>query len=242
MELIWRKLGIMFKSNMLYFAVSLPILLVYNLASWFALAVMFPNHTASLHTLLVCTVLLAILWGTGPVSCGYTYIMRNSAREEHVFLVSDFFEKTKENFKTGLFMLIADIAMLFIGSIAFRFYFLLLQNGHGFAKIIIALLIFAAMIYTFMHYYVYELAVTFENNLRTTLKNAVIMAAATLPMNLFLTIAVVMLTYCVCGFLTPLAIIIIAFFIWLSLMRFAIDFYSARVIKRKLIDTKNTEE
>ncbi len=46
----------------------------------------------------IITLLIVILWGTGPISCGYTYILRNAAREEHTFLVSDFFGKSKESF------------------------------------------------------------------------------------------------------------------------------------------------
>lgn len=234
-ELLWRKLGLLVKSNMLYFLVSIPVILIYHFASWFVLTNLTRSGNPSQHFILISAILLTILWGTGPVSCGYAYLMRNFAREEHVFLTSDFFEKIKENFKLGNAMLAADIVVLFTGTIALRFYMQLFKSGHAFAKYIICILIIAAMFYTFMHYYVYEFAVTFENKVGATIKNSLIMSAATLPMNLLLTIFITFITYLVFGFFTPIAIVFLSLFFWISLMRFPIDFYVARVIKRKLI-------
>jgi len=37
------------------------------------------------------TILFTVLWGMGPVTCGFTYVLRNYAREEHSWLFSDFF-------------------------------------------------------------------------------------------------------------------------------------------------------
>lgn len=241
-ELLWRKLGLLIKSNILYFLVSIPVILIYHFASWFALANLTRSGNPSQHMILISAVLLTVLWGTGPVSCGYAYLMRNFAREEHVFLTSDFFEKIKENFKLGIIMLIADIAVLFTGTVSLRFYMQLYKNGQGFAKYIICILIIAAMFYTFMHYYVYEFAVTFENKALDTIKNSFIMAAASMPMNLFLTLFVSLVTYLAFGFFTPIAIVFLSLFFWISLMRFPIDFYAARVIKRKLINNIQTNQ
>lgn len=37
------------------------------------------------------------------------------------------------------------------------------------------------------------------------------------------------------GFLTPAGIILVAFLCWISFMRFIVDFYSARVIKKRIL-------
>ena len=38
----------------------------------------------------------------GPATAGLTYVLRNFAREEHSWVVSDFFEQCKKNLKQGL--------------------------------------------------------------------------------------------------------------------------------------------
>ena len=48
--------------------------------------------------------------------------LRNITREEHTFTVSDFFEKTKENFWHGMVFLIVDILMLVVFSISILVY------------------------------------------------------------------------------------------------------------------------
>ena len=37
------------------------------------------------------------------------------------------------------------------------------------------------------------------------------------------------------GFLNPIGIILVAFLCWISFMRFIVDFYSARVIKKRIL-------
>lgn len=241
-ELLWRKLGLLIKSNMLYFFVSLPVILIYHFASFFALSTLTGSSEHSSQTILICTVLLTVLWGTGPASCGYTFLMRSFAREEHVFLASDFFDKIKENFKLGIVMMLADIIVLITGAIAVKFYIGMYQSGYTFGKYIVCVLIIAAMIYTFLHYYVYQFGVTFENKIYATIKNSLIMAFAAMPMNILLTIIIGTITFFALSFFTPIAIVLLMVFFWLSFMRFPIDFYSARVIKRKLIDTMQKPE
>ena len=62
------------------------------------------------------------------------------------------------------------------------------------------------------------------------------MAFGALPMNIFLTVFVLVMTYFAFSYLTPIAIILVTFLFWVSLMRFCIDFSSARKIKKELID------
>lgn len=238
-ELFWRKLGLLVKSNILYFVVSIPVLVLYHFLCWFALCILKTDGAPSVRTLILSTILLAVFWGTGPVSCGYTYLLRNFAREEHVFLMSDFFEKIKENFKAGLLVLVADSAVILLGSTALAFYTRLLKSGYGFAKYIICALLVMAMLYTFMHYYIYELTVTFENKFMTTVRNSFILASATIPMNLVLSVITAFITLFLFGYLTPLAMVFATLFFWFGFMRFPIDFYSARLIKRKLIDIRS---
>ncbi len=239
-ELVWRKLGKLFCVNMLHFLVSLPVIALYAFLFLGLLSGLLPEDgegggIAVYQLALYLTAMITILWGTGPASCGHTYILRNFAREEHVFLTSDFFEKIKENIGRGIIIIVFDVIALFLGVNAISFYWKLAASGHKIGIYMAAVVVIFLMVYTYMHFYMYQFTVTFEGNLRNTLKNSIIMAMASLPMNIILTIITAFLTYFVFCRLTPVAILLVCFLIWITLMRFAIDFYTARVIKRKLI-------
>ena len=239
-ELFFRKFWILAKANMLYFAVSLPVMAIYNFIIINVLSILLPSeaHEAVWQWSVIFTAIITILWGTGPVSGGYTYILRNSAREEHVWVWSDFFEKSKETFKIGIIMLIADIIVLIFGINAVSVYISLIKSGYAFAKYALAVMLLCFMFYTFMHYYIYEFGITFENKTGKTFQNALITGIATLPGNLFLTAFAVAVTVLLFEIIKPVLIILLLFFVWISFMRFPIDFYAARMIKRRFIDNK----
>ena len=243
-ELLWRKLWQIVKTNLLYFAVSLPVMFIYNFIFINITSKLLGNIGGNLafRVSLILTILLTILWGSGPVSCGYTYILRNFARDEHVWIVSDFFEKIKENFKLGIVMLIMDIAVLFFGVNALNIYIVMIGSGIAFAKIALALFIGVLFAYTFMHFYVYELAVTFQNTAFKTIRNAFVFAFANLPANLLLTIFVLVCTALLFNVLTEFTIILISLLIFITLFRFPIDFYTSRNIKKRFIRDEDDEE
>ena len=239
-ELFFRKFWLLIKANMLYFAVSLPIMAIYNFITINALATFLPHNLQGdlWHLSLIFTAIITILWGTGPVSGGYIYLLRNFAREEHVWILSDFFEKSKETLKIGIIMLIADICVLIFGINAVSVYTSLIKSGYAFAKYALAAMIVLFAFYTFMHYYIYEFGITFENKTGKTFQNALITGIATLPANLFLTLFAAFVTVLLFEIMKPFLIILLLFLIWISLMRFPIDFYAARMIKRRFIDDK----
>ena len=242
-ELFFRKFWLLIKANMLYFAVSIPVMAIYNFIIINALTAFLPSEiqAQAWQMSLVFTSIITILWGAGPVSGGYTYILRNSAREEHVWIWSDFFEKSKETFKIGIIMLIADIFMLVLGINAVNVYVAMIKSGYAFARYALVAMLVFFVFYTFMHYYIYEFGITFENKTRKTFQNALITGIATLPANLFLTVFVVAATIFIFERLTSFSIILLLFLIWISFMRFPIDFYTARMIKRRFIEDRTGE-
>ncbi len=241
-ELLWRKLGKIFLSNMLYFAVSLPVLVIYNMILMFLLSMVVSDAEGILRLSVLLTVVLAIFWGTGPVSCGYAYLMRSFAREEHTWIWSDFFKRTKENFKYGIITFVIDIVTLIVGGFAVIFYWQMMETGGMPVKIALAVLTMTAAIYTIMHFYIFQFIVTFENTLRQVYKNSLLLSIATLPMCVVLAAIVFVLTDFVFGKLQVVAAILLAAIVWISLMRFIIDFYTARVIKKQLIDTRKESD
>ena len=242
-ELFFRKFWLLIKVNMLYFLVSLPVMAIYNFLIINEIATLFPGLPVvnQWQWSVIGTVILTILWGSGPVTGGFVYILRNYSREEHAWMVSDFFEKAKESFKLGITVLLLDILFIFLGIVAFNVYFMLIRQGTAIAKYALAALFVFFAFYTFMHYYVYELGVTFENKTFKTIKNALIIGIATLPACLLLTIFIVALSLLAFGHLVGFVIIFIAFLLWISFMRFPIDFYAARMLKRRFIDSETEE-
>lgn len=245
-ELLWRKLGKMFLSNMLYFLVSVPVILLYHFMSYCYLSMILPeeftqNTTGFSQIVLILTVLLTILLGTGPVSCGYTFLMRSFAREEHVWMTSDFFEHTRKNFVQSLIVFIINTVLIAACAFSIHFYAQMAATMPFMKYLAYVLMIMLLMIFI-MHFYIYEFIITFKVSIKDAYKNSLIMAFAGLPMNIFLLAFVVVVTCLAFTYLTPIAIILVAAIFWISFMRFPIDFYTARKIKRDLIDARGENE
>ena len=246
LELLWRYLGKLMLSNMLYFVISLPVLALYSII----IATFFGNKIPAeiesvgfLQIIMILTVLVTILWGTGPASCGFTYTLRNFAREEHVFIFSDFFEKIKESLKHSIVFLLVDAVMLVVFSVGILVYHDMADELGGIYTALYILMALMIILYTVMHFYLYEMEVTFQNKISVIYKNSFIMAIATLPMCLLLGVIVIALSFLVLQCLTPIAVCVVAFVCWISLMRFIVDFYTARVIKKNFLqEQKETNE
>lgn len=237
-ELLWRNFGRMLLSNIIYFAVSLPISAIYSIFISAILGAFLPadtDATIMVQTSLIMTLVLVALWGTGPVSCGLTYVLRSFAREEHTWVFSDFFQKSREGFKHGIVFLLVDMAMLAATVISASVYWNLALGGNSIFMILLLVVALVMIIYTAMHFYMYELEVTFEGSILEVYKNSFIMAAATLPMCILLAAIIFFVSMNLLAFLSPVGVLLVAMLCWMSFMRFIVDFYSARVIKKNLI-------
>lgn len=262
-ELFFRKFWKLLQANLLYFACSIPMLLIFFLFYWIFLM---PYLSALIQEMVVgaatetmdeatlsatylymfgtvFSVIMTLLWGSGPASAPYAYIMRCVTREEHAWLWSDFKEKFKENFKQAIVVSLIDIVVLFLGTTAIRFYFIMYREHHAAIYLVLCSLVcVVSLIYTFMHYYIYQLMVTFENSLRQLYRNALILAVGFFPMNLILTAISAGVTLFVFTMLNPAFSLLLTAVIWLSAFRYPMEFYTARLIQRKLIPDANTKE
>lgn len=159
-ELLGRNLSKLILANMLYFVVSIPVVILYYFISLMILGNVMPEAigtTGFAQISVLMTLLVTIFWGTGPVSCGYTYILRNAAREEHTFLASDFFEKSKEGFLHGLVFLIVDIVVLVVFSVSVLTYWKMSNQTGGIYTLLFIVTGLMIFIYTIMHFYLYEM-------------------------------------------------------------------------------------
>ncbi len=206
-ELFFRKAGRLCKLNLLYLLASLPIIavvfclagLISNPIATFcmpalasALEMPAPDLADKVFSMYVwiidvfvrisvCVLFLA-LWGAGPATAGYTYVLRNYAREEHAWLWSDFWQRTKENFKQALAVIIIDITVFFFSVYAYQFYTAMGGLMSYFGIVIIA----GLFIFTMMHIYIYQVMITSKLSLKAIYKNALLFTFMKLPLNLFI--------------------------------------------------------
>lgn len=259
-ELIWRKLSRLVLLNVMYFVCLLPIIsLIYTRFYAYFLQLLPSNLPAEEMVLgplpsvltafatgipyplfVVLLALSVILYG--PATCGFTYVLRNFAREEHAW-ISDFFVQLKRNFKQGLIIGVLEVllyAILFMNltltapadaSSAVRFFFTASKY----------LSVFFAVVFTYMRHYTYMMIVTFRLSVGQILKNALIFAVLGIGRNLLVSVLIVasavlflLLSELLGGWVE---FIILPLFL-LSFWGFLSTFTCYPVIKKYMLDTQ----
>lgn len=237
----------------LYTLVSLPYLaILFFISGIFVSNMGFSVEEEAMSVLILqfmLTFLIFALWGSGPASAAYAYIMRCYTRGEHTFLWSDGKDKFKENFKQSMVVVIVDVLVLLVGLNAIKFYhWYYAQTGNVLWYIIMLTLILLFAIYTLMHPYLYQFMVTFECKTRMLYKNALIMTIAKLPLNVMTTAVgggVVVLLF---SYINPVVAAIIMTVFGIMFTRYPGEFYAVRSIKRDVLskmtdeNNKNAEE
>jgi|LSQX01.2.fsa_nt_gb uncharacterized membrane protein YesL len=167
----------------------------------------------------------------GPATAGFTYVLRNFSREDHAWVTSDYFEHGFKNFKQAFIVSIIDFILLYLGWFSYNFYSQYAEGYLVYGKYIILIMGF---IYLFMHFYIYQMMVTFKLSLKQIYKNAFIFAIARLPQNILILILTILVSilfyyYVLIGvLLTPVIV--------LSTVGFIINFYVYHVIKKYMLD------
>ena len=169
----------------------------------------------------------------GPAVAAMTYILRCYENEKPVFLLSDFWDAFKSNFKQSLVYGILFAVAAFALSVAWQFYF----NATDTNKLMyvpLVMVFIVALMFVFANFYVYPMIVTLELPLKAIIRNSFLFAVLGMKSNiitlLFLAVLafVFWLLYIVGG--------IIFFLIGFSLVGFVIVHNSYRIIKKYAID------
>lgn len=126
-----------------------------------------------------------VIMGVGLPSLNY--ITRSYAREFHVWMMDDFLEKIKENWKQSL------LYMLILGIVIFLMYFgirayTVFEDTMSMAKILKGILYVMAALILVSTTYVFPLMVTFELKLKHIIRNSILLAVAKLPQTLLILI------------------------------------------------------
>ena len=193
------------------------------------------------------SLLFTVLWGMGPVTCGFTYVLRNYAREEHAWIFSDFWQHTLSNLKQSIVVFLIDVVAFISIIFAYNFYGLQTNALYYVRYIIFGL----AFIYTLAHFYIYPLMITFKLSVKNIFRNSFLLAIAKLPLNVLTLIIVaaihIVIPYIgiVCGGAPVIFLIVfvaLEIFILVSLTGFVINFNIYPVIKENMLAKADPEK
>ncbi|MCQ2437695.1 MAG: YesL family protein [Clostridia bacterium] len=168
--------------NLLYILCWLPatIWTLMNLAALTANEVIDLEAIQSLASAYLIILIPCILI-TGPFTAGVTYVMRNWSRDEHSFVLSDFWDAVKGNWKqslgvsliSGIFPMLAYVAISFYGSIA---------KSSVLFTVPLVLVIMVFVIWKLAEMVIYTMMVTYELSLMNLIRNSILLTVARLPL------------------------------------------------------------
>ncbi len=171
----------------------------------------------------------------GPITMGFTYILRNFAREEHAWM-SDFWSRAWSNVKQGLFFGILDILIVWLCVGGMFGGFAEAGKNVSYALSVIRSVIcgIALVIWLFMRHYTYLMAVTINLNVFHIMKNAWLFVVLGFGRNL-LSSLVTLVCIVVTFLLAPLLTIVLLPLFFFSISWFCTVFTCYPVVKKYII-------
>lgn len=245
LDIVGRKFWNLMKLNMLFFIFNIPAILF---TVYFANQILIPGSIfggkgdfqselitkTALAAIFLCIPLLTV----GPAQAGFTYVLRNYAREEHAWIWSDFKEHAFKNFKQSLIICIIDLLVALIVAFDINAY-MHMKQSNLLLTISSSMLVIAFIIYIIMHLYIYPMMVTFSLTIKQIYKNALIFAIMKFFPNLgILLINFVLVNLCLMFY--PVIGLLLFFFIIFSFTGLMNNFYVYPKLKKYIID-KNDE-
>lgn len=161
-----------------------------GIARFFELLRINLSKIATANFLYVVLSLPVLTIGLGQV--GMTYVCRQISRDQHTFVISDFFETIKKNWKQGLAMGIIDLLVYFLLFYDLFWSYTNVKNGMLF-KIYFCLAIAMLILYIFSGFYRYFMIITFNMTLPKIIKNSFLFVVLGVWRNLI--IALVLLLF-----------------------------------------------
>ncbi len=256
-EILQRKFWNLVKVNFMFVIFNLPALILGMLIMVLFFPNIFPeaatNPDALLNDTLLKFILLTIIMcipmvTVGPAQAGFTYIMRNYAREEHAFLWSDFKDTALKNMKQSLTVSTINFFATFLLLFSIRAYNELINleqlpviiGTAGFAIMVVVLIIFACM-----NMYIYPIMITFDLSLKQLYKNSLIFAVIKFLPNigiLLLSAFFIFLSFGMIFPFNPLIGFVPYLFLTVSLIGFLTNFYVYPKLKKYMISHLEEEE
>ena len=189
-ELIYRKFPKLVLLNLAYFLCILPLLC----GAFYVVLVLFrisPEIIANTYAATILLKLIHLPWipnlvkiflfaasalAFGPLTCGFAYVLRCHATEQHAWF-SDLFTRAKENWKQGLTLGLLDL-LLCLSLLLYLSMDLSVLAGQVtyfyFMSIMKYLSIVIMIVYFMMRFYTYTIAVSVELKLKDIFKNSLL--------------------------------------------------------------------
>ena len=117
---------------------------------------------------------------TGPFNAGVTYVLRNWARDQHSFVLSDFKDAIKGNWKQALPVSFISGVIPFVVFTAVQFYGQMAQTSVIF-MIPVALVVLVGAIWSMATMLMYVMMVTYKLKLRDVIRNSILLTIGKLP-------------------------------------------------------------
>lgn len=183
---------------------------------------------------------------TGPATAGFVFVLRNMQRREHAWVFSDFFDQFKKNYLKATVVSILDTIIYILLYVAFSFYLFFMPRIFpemgmisGIACGVVSVI---AVIYTWAHFYLYTIMVTFDLKLKHIIKNSVIFAFGKLPLNLLITVIILAIAIGMVYLMAfiPLLFVLVFALIAVSLVGLIIVFSTYTTIDKLML--KRVEE
>ncbi len=122
---------------------------------------------------------------TGPFNAGVSYVLRNWARDEHSFVLSDFKDAVKANWKQALVISLIDGLMPFVLFTGWRFYSSMLQRSMLFV-LPAGMVLLVAILWTLASMLAYPMLITYDLKIKDVIRNAVLLSIAKLPFSVLI--------------------------------------------------------
>lgn len=130
-----------------------------------------------------------LVFSNGIAKLGMTHVARSISREKHSFIFSDFFETIKKNLKQGVILgVLNTLAMALLALDIWYFWGYVNYEFSMMSVIGLALAFFLAVCLTFMKYYIWTMAITFNLTIKQLIKNSFNFVFLNLGRNLLISI------------------------------------------------------
>ncbi|MBR6917454.1 MAG: DUF624 domain-containing protein [Clostridia bacterium] len=180
---------------------------------------------------------LLLIFTSGLVNVGCTYLLRNMIRGEHLFVWKDFWYAIKRNIKQGLIygFLDALISVVLVYDLLwFRAYVSTAGIMSAFYFVSFAMI----FIYFFMRMYIYPMMITFDLSIFKMFKNAILFTVLGIKRNIMCLLgyaAVIVINLAIYFSLMPVGIIL-PFLITVAICKYISVYCAYPVIKKYMID------
>ncbi len=205
-ELYFQKFWNLIKINLIMFVCFIPLITALTLPM---------TGAAYIIGLMIIQALLF-----GPCLCGVSYLLRNFCAKSHVWVWSDFKDVFMDNYKYGFIMGAVDLVVTWLLYVANNYYTTIVGGMMG--DIVSAVIAVVFALFVMINMYIYPMIVTFDNNLSSHFKNALVFTLANLPRSVLafvidgvVCVALIYLIYTVIPvpFSIVVMIVLLAFFV-----------------------------